>query len=218
MFFGRHRSVYKVCRYFFSSVDWWKSFLMQRNGDNWEIFQILLYFQEKKGCFYGNRTIFACKFYLLYICRYIEPLSQIDNTKACIAVSRGIEVHGRFFFGWVRGGSRRRGSLSIHPSPLIFTSPPWIFFFFFKLQVCVSFSFGSSCWKWLELESSRFQWCEIYFLFKFLCLEVEATLLQPLKNECICDFNYLKWSTVSSTMTLSSCQCIISLFTQAEKT
>lgn len=60
-------------------------------------------FSGKKGCFYGNQTIFACKFYLLYICRYIEPSSQIDNTKACIAVSRGIEGHGRFFL-WMGEG------------------------------------------------------------------------------------------------------------------
>lgn len=217
MFFGRHRSVYKVCRYFFFFC-WLVEELP--DAEKWGQMRNIsdtAVFSGKKGCFYGNRTIFACKFYLLYICRYLEPPSQIDNTKACIAVSRGIEVHGRFFFlGWVRRGSRRRGSLSIHPSPLILTSPPLNYFSFFKLQVCVSFSFG--IWKWLELESSRFQWCEFYFLFKFLFLEVEATLLQPLKNECICDFNYLKWSTVSSTMTLSSCQCIISLFTQAEKT
>lgn len=51
LFFGRHRSVYKVCRYFFSFC-----LLVEELPDaekwgqmKWELFQILLYFQEKKG-------------------------------------------------------------------------------------------------------------------------------------------------------------------------
>lgn len=106
-----------------------------------EIFQILLYFQEKKGCFYGNRTIFACKFYLLYICRYIEPSSQIENTKACIA-EKVLRSMGGFFIGLVTRGSRRRGSLSIHLLSYLLFHPLklLVLFLFFKFQYSMSHS------------------------------------------------------------------------------
>lgn len=71
--FGKSRSVYKVCRYFFS-VCRQKSFLIY-DAENWDRIKMNEdYFRyccifRKKGCFYWNLTIFACKFYLLYICR-----------------------------------------------------------------------------------------------------------------------------------------------------
>lgn len=164
MFFGRHRSVYKVCRYFFfSSVCWWKSFLMQRNGDNWNKRNIsdTAVFSGKKGCFYGNQTIFACKFYLLYICRYIEPSSQIENTKACIA-EKVLRSMGGFFIGLVTRESRRRGSLSIHLLSYLLFHPLkllvlFLFFIFnfssFNIP-CLILIWKLNCVKWLK--SSHF--------------------------------------------------------------
>ncbi len=68
---------------------------MQRNGDKWNKINIsdTAVFSEKKGVSLETELFLPASF-MLYICRYIEPSSQIDNTKACIAVSRGIEVHG----------------------------------------------------------------------------------------------------------------------------